>query len=59
MSDFGKEVAKEIRDLQEHFAKKPLAPPGAPPVPGHSVDKAVAEQVNADLDGLAKKHEGG
>ena len=58
MSDFGKEVAKEIRDLQEHFGKKPLAPPGAPPVPGHSVDKAVAEQVNADLDGLAKKHEG-
>jgi hypothetical protein len=57
MSDFGKEVAKEHRESLDAFNKKPIRQNISGPVPADGVDKSVAEQVRADLEGLIKKHE--
>lgn len=56
MSDFGKEVAKEIRGLKEKFSERTIIDPHAGSPVG-SVDRSVAEQVHADLDRLIEKHE--
>ena len=56
-NDYGKAVAKEIRDLAKDFESKPIKNPDVPQSAG--VDPSVREQVIADLGNLADRREKG
>jgi hypothetical protein len=57
MSDFGKEVAKEYRQIKDKFAEKTIRPRDQSYADDNTVDHAVAEQIRSDIDHLIEKNE--